>query len=374
MKVLHIYAGNLFGGIETLLVTLAKTQHLCPQMEHSFALCFEGRLANELRSLNARVNMLGNVRISRLWMVWRAWGRLQQILDKEKFKIVICHTCWAQTIFAPVVRANNLPLVFWCHDVPNGKHPLEQLAKFMPPNLVIANSRYTQTSVPKLYQTHSETLLCPVVCPEFTDWKLVRQAVRCEQSTPEQAIVIVQSSRLARLKGQSVLLSALAKLRQIPNWICWLVGGVQQSCESDYLAELKLQAQELGIIERVVFLGQRSDVSYLLAAADIYCQPNTGPETFGISFIEALYAGLPVVTTELGAAKEIVDNSCGYLVPANDIDALSQVLTMLITSPETRATLALGGKARAEHLCNPINQLNQLYQLLSQVIEKKAFA
>ncbi|WP_277881514.1 hypothetical protein [Leptolyngbya sp. FACHB-17] len=42
MKILHLYAGNLFGGIETYLVTLAKTQTLMPQMQHEFALCFRG--------------------------------------------------------------------------------------------------------------------------------------------------------------------------------------------------------------------------------------------------------------------------------------------------------------------------------------------
>ena len=63
------------------------------------------------------------------------------------------------------------------------------------------------------------------------------------------------------------------------------------------------------------WLGQRRDVPELLAAADIYCQPNVGAEPFGIVFVEALYTGLPVVTTALGGALEIIDASCGVLVP-----------------------------------------------------------
>ncbi|MDH6060043.1 hypothetical protein NWP17_06265 [Chrysosporum bergii ANA360D] len=46
MKVMHIHPGNLFGGIETLLVTLAKKQNLCPLMQHHWALYFKARLAN----------------------------------------------------------------------------------------------------------------------------------------------------------------------------------------------------------------------------------------------------------------------------------------------------------------------------------------
>ncbi|MEA5581255.1 glycosyltransferase [Nodularia harveyana UHCC-0300] len=375
MKVLHIYSGNLFGGIETLLVTLAREQYLCSQMQHEFALCFEGRLANELRNLGTKVHLLGKVRISRPWTVWKAREQLQQVLKQEGFDVVICHACWPQAIFGSVVRANHLPLIFWCHDVPNGEHPLERWAKLVSPDLVIVNSRYTQASVPKLYpRTHSDILYYPVASPNIDNHVSIRHAIRAELNTPNDAVVIIQACRLERWKGQSMLMSALGKLRAVPGWVCWIAGGAQRSHEAEYLEELKVQVQQLGISDRVLFLGQRSDVPYLLAAADIHCQPNTGGEPFGIAFIEALYAGLPVVTTAMGAAVEIVDDSCGRLVAANDIDALSQVLGTLISSANERASLSSGGKARAEYLCNPGKQLNQLYHLLSEVVEQEAVA
>ena len=65
VKVLHIYAGNLFGGVETLLITLARQRELCPQMQPHFALCFEGKLATELDATGVPVHWLGNVRVSR---------------------------------------------------------------------------------------------------------------------------------------------------------------------------------------------------------------------------------------------------------------------------------------------------------------------
>ncbi|MBN3962676.1 glycosyltransferase [Nostoc sp. NMS8] len=375
MKLLHIYAGNLFGGIETLLVTLAKERSLCMQMQPHFALCFEGRLANELRNLNANVHLLGNVRVSRPWTVWKARLQLEQLLRQEQFDVVICHSCWPQVIFGSVVRANRLPLVFWCHDLPNSKHLLEKWAKQVPPDLVIANSRYTQAAIPKLYpKIDSETLYLPVACANIGNNTSIRHVVRAELNTPDDAIVIVQASRLERWKGQSMLLSALAQLRHIPGWIYWLAGGVQRSHEALYLQELEVQVQQLGITEQVRFLGQRADVPRLFAAADIHCQPNTGAEPFGIAFVEALYAGLPIVTTAMGGVVEIVDDSCGRLVAPNDIDALSKILGSLISNPSERITLAAGGKLRAEHFCNPLKQLTQLYNILSKVVENKAVA
>jgi glycosyltransferase involved in cell wall biosynthesis len=374
MKILHVYSGNLFGGIETLLVTLAKQQSLYEQMQHQFALCFQGRLADELQNLGARLHQLGNVKISHPFTVWKARNQLQQILKQELFDVVICHGCWVQGIFGSVVKANHIPLIFWCHDTVNGNHILEQLAKLVIPDLVIANSHYTQGTVTKLYQTHCETVYLPVECPQFSNHTSIRHTVRTELNTADDAIVIIQASRLEHWKGQSVLISALGQLREVPGWVCWIAGGVQRPHEAEYLQELETQVEKLGISEQVRFLGSRADIPYLLASADIHCQPNSGSEPFGIAFIEALYAGLPVVTTAIGGAMEIVDDSCGRLVAPNDINALSDVLGALINSPSERATLASGGKSRAEYLCNPQRQLNRLYNLLSQVVKQEVSA
>ncbi|MFM7437558.1 MAG: glycosyltransferase [Snowella sp.] len=375
IKRLNIYAGNLFGGIETLLVSLslAQEKEQSEFMEGHFSLCFEGRLANELRAIDdSKVHMLGEVKISRPWAVIRARQKLQELLDREKFEVVICHSCWPQVIFGPVIRKNRLPLVFWCHDIPNGKHWLERLAKRVHPDLVIANSLYTLQSVPKVYpQTNSEVLYHPLNAPSLGNTLSIRHALRLELNTPENAVVIIQASRLERWKGHSLLLAALGQLANRSDWVCWIAGGVQRPQEAEYMKELEMQVQTLGITERVRFLGQRSDVPQLLAAADIHCQPNTGPEPFGVVFIQALYAGLPVVTTAMGGAMEIVDDSCGYLVPPDDAQALSEALITLIDNPERRTTLGAGGKVRANYLCNPRQQLNQLYDTINKLIKQE---
>src|SRR5207302_1246255 len=105
----------------------------------------------------------------------------------------------------------------------------------------------------------------------------------------------------------------------------------------------------------------------LLAAADIHCQPNTGPEPFGITFIEALYAGLPVVTTGIGGALEIVDGSCGILVEPGDPAALAAALGRLIEDRDLRARLGAAGPARAAALCEPRAQLQTLAHALTKL-------
>src|SRR5690348_10269843 len=104
MRVLHCYSGNLYGGIETLLVTLARRRALIPAMEPEFALCYEGRLSGELHAAGAAVHALDAVRFRRPWTVVRARRRLGRLLDERRPEVVVCHACWPQALFGPVVK------------------------------------------------------------------------------------------------------------------------------------------------------------------------------------------------------------------------------------------------------------------------------
>jgi glycosyltransferase involved in cell wall biosynthesis len=366
MRVLHVSSGNLYGGVETLLVTLAKYRRLCPDLEQEFALCFAGRVQDELRATGAQVHHLGGVRLSRPASVWRARRALEQVLASGRYDIVICHSSWPQVIFGPVARRVSLPLVYWLHGSLEELNWLDRLAKRVRPDLAICNSRFTAQHISKLYRgVEREVLYCPVAAPEVKLTADERRAVRAELRTPDDAVVIVQVSRLEAWKGHLLHIAALSQLREVPNWVCWMIGGAQRPAEFEYLNHLKEAASQNGIAERIKFLGQRPDVPRLLAAADIHCQPNTGPEPFGITFVEALYAGLPVVTTAMGGACEIVDEGCGRLVGPDDATALGNALRGLITSPTERASLAQGGDVRAHNLCDPARQVQGLSRILS---------
>jgi glycosyltransferase involved in cell wall biosynthesis len=94
----------------------------------------------------------------------------------------------------------------------------------------------------------------------------------------------------------------------------------------------------------VQVLGERRDVPRLLRAADLFCQPNDGPEPFGVVFAEALLSGVPVVTADMGGAPEIVSDECGRLVPPGDLDALTRVLGELIDDAALQARLSTTGR------------------------------
>ena len=375
MRVLHAYSGNLYGGVETMLVTLARQRDLCAEMKPEFALCFEGRLSEELVAAGALVHQLGHVRASQPGSLLRARRKLRELLRIESFDVVICHAPWSLAMFGSAVRRARVPVVFWQHGPVSGRHWSERWARRTPPDLVLCNSQFTAQSVPRIFpQARSEVIYCPVAFPQVNYSRDDCLATRAELNTPEDAVVIIQVSRMEAWKGHALQLEALGLLSDIPHWVCWQVGGAQRPVEELYVEEMKSAASRHGIEERVHFLGERQDVERLLAAADVFSQPNTGPEPFGITLIEALFAGLPIVTTALGGALEIIDESCGFLVAPGEVDDLSRSLGHLIEDSELRTLLALGGPTRARELCEPREQLRRLNELLASVFRRKVAA
>jgi glycosyltransferase involved in cell wall biosynthesis len=193
-----------------------------------------------------------------------------------------------------------------------------------------------------------------------------RNAIRTKLGAHPEDTVILQACRIEPWKGPDLVLRALSRLHELPNWRFWLAGGAQRKHERSYFNELKRLAIELGIDDRVVFLGQRTDVPVLMRACDLYCQGNRGPEAFGLAFVEASYCGLPIVTSQLGAASEWIDPSSGILVAPKNVDDLAQALRILLTDAGRRKMMGGCAKDRVIELCNASKQLHRLSQLLAR--------
>jgi len=258
--------------------------------------------------------------------------------------------------------------------ITEGGHWVERGAGRSVPDLVLVHSHCTAATLPRIYpRVRSEILRYPVKARPV-DRAEARAAVRGELGTPETDAVIVTACRLEEWKGHRLLLEALGRLREKPGWTAWVAGGVQRPQEQVYRDELMAAARDKGIADRVRFLGHRSDVPRLLAAADVHCQPNVAPEPFGIAYIEALHAGLPVVSTRMGGAAEIVTDACGVLTPPGDADALAAALSALIDDPAARRRLGAGGPARAEAMCSPAAVLADMERLLRDVTTRAGAA
>ena len=366
IRVLHLSSGNLYGGVERILTALAEFRGLCPAMIPFFGLSFDGRQADELRAAGCSPHLLGNVRLSRPVSVLRARRALERLIEAVSPDVVVCHNPWPLVVFGPTVRRRKLPVVVWVHGALGGRNWLERWASHVTPAMVIANSHFTRSTIGTVFPGVASAVVYPPgrFRPRVPE---VRAAVRGGMGVAPSTVVIIQVSRIEAGKGHREHLQALAALREAPPWEAWFAGGAQQTHEQRLLSELQQLAAKLGLADRVRFLGERRDVDDLLSAADIFCQPNSAPDAFGLAFVEAFAAGLPVVTTRVGGAKEVVDDSSGVLVAERSHDELVAALRRLVADAGHRGRLGSAAQVRAKHLCDPQQRLTDLHAALANV-------
>lgn len=172
--------------------------------------------------------------------------------------------------------------------------------------------------------------------PNFIDAAPAPPVPRAELQTPEGVTAILCLGRLHRNKGFDTAIQAVAAL---PDAHLWIAG------EGPEEAALKALAAELGITDRVHFLGWRRDIPALLAAADIFlCSSRHEP--LGNIVLEAWAHGCPIVAAaSQGPSQLIADGESGLMVPIDDAPAMADRLGRLIADPGLRARLAAAGRS-----------------------------
>jgi glycosyltransferase involved in cell wall biosynthesis len=173
-----------------------------------------------------------------------------------------------------------------------------------------------------------------------------RGDARAALGLAEDAPVVLTVSRLFPGKGTGELIKAFAKARRSHPASVLLVAGRETS--PGFLDELHALVDSLGESDHVRFLGLRSDVPALMAAADIFAMPSLG-EPFGLVFAEAMAMERPVVALDSGGAPEVVEHGVsGLLSPAGDVDAIADHLVALLTDPVRRRAMGAAGRRRVE--------------------------
>jgi len=152
------------------------------------------------------------------------------------------------------------------------------------------------------------------------------------------ATVLTHVGRFAPPKNHALLIEAFAQVRSDAPLYLLLVGG------GELENTVREQVAGLGLQERVRFLGVRADVADILRASDVFVL-SSRVEGNPMSVMEAMAAGLPVVSTAVGGVPELVRAGVtGLLVPSEDAGALAQAMQALVDDPVRRQ--AMGEAAR----------------------------
>jgi len=204
---------------------------------------------------------------------------------------------------------------------------------------VVTPSRYSRDRAIAAYGLTPERV---VTVPEGIDLTAWRDVAHARDGGPP---TILSVARQYPRKNTKTLLAALPLVRRrVPGARLRVVGGGPE------LPALQRQAAELRLDGAVTFLGpvaRDADVRREYAHADVFCLPSL-QEGFGIAFLEAMAAGLPVVAGSAGAVPEVVpDGTAGLLVDPTDPAALAEALVNLL---DDRAVARRMGETGAAHV------------------------
>ena len=353
--ILQVVPEMATGGVERTTVEVASA--IIEAGGRALVFSAGGRLVHELEALGAE-HIFGEANSKNPWTVFVAnVAKLAQIIEREKVDVVHARSrapAWSALLAA---RRTKTRFVTTYHGIYNAKSGLKRWYNSVMArgDRVIANSGYTRDHVlaeHKLDPTKIEVIYRGVDVDAFE-----RQAVsdkRREELASQWGIALqsprpraILPARLTAWKGQKVMLEALGILKRAGvEMDCLMVGDPQG--RDVYRAELGQDIRRLGLEGYVHLVGHCNDMPAAFSLADFAVTPSTEPEAFGRTAAEAQAMGLPVIASDLGGARETVeDGVTGFLSPAGDGKALADCIGRLLAlSPAETATMGAAGAMR----------------------------
>jgi glycosyltransferase involved in cell wall biosynthesis len=191
-----------------------------------------------------------------------------------------------------------------------------------------------------------------------------RLALRKEIGVGLQDLVIFQVARLDYLKDHATAIRALERVAcQLPSVRLVLVGVGPE------LTAIREQVHRRGLDSFVRFLGLRTDVARLLRAGDLFLLTSIS-EGIPLTLIEAMAAGLPVVSTRVGGVPEVIeDGRTGLLAPAGDDALLAEKILELANKPALRTTMGQLGRERATTLFSETQMHGRYLGLYQEMLQ-----
>jgi glycosyltransferase involved in cell wall biosynthesis len=175
-----------------------------------------------------------------------------------------------------------------------------------------------------------------------------RVALRESLGVPQDVLAIALPGRITEAKGHMVWIEALARLKarsEVPKWCGVIIGEAagDDAKTGGFADRLIARIDSLGLAHNIVLTGFRSDLPQCLKAIDIACIPSVN-EAFGLSVIEAMAAGCPVVGSASGAIPELITADRGRTTPADDPAGWREAIWELIGDKARRRALGENAK------------------------------
>ena len=369
MKILFLDQSGKPGGAELCLIDIAKPY----RQDCLVGLFADGSFKTLLEENQIPVKVLNRKEIevrkeSSLLQGLRSVGQILPLIltvakIAREYDLIYANTQKALAIGALASFLSNRPLVYHLHDILSPEHfsqtnrriAIALANKFA--SLVIANS---QASKDAFIDAGGKSEIVKIVYNGFepAQYKVKESQVNDikQELELDGKFVVGHFSRLAPWKGQHILIEAIAKTPK--NVIAILVGDALFG-EQEYVSQLHEQVRDLGLENRVKFLGFRDDIPQLMTACDLVSHTSTSPEPFGRVIVEAMLCEKPIVAAKAGGAIELIDHEVnGFLTTPENTQELTQIINKCLNNPEEITKIAKTARQNAAERFD-VTKINQ---------------
>lgn len=365
MKILHVTTHLNTGGITTYLLSLVKEQ---VQAGHEvYVWASSGVRLGDFKA--CCIGVIADVPRCKSELSPRLWlqlPRLISFLKKNPIDIIHTHTRVAQVLTAAATHFVKIPYVSTAHMFYKNR-----LGRRLFPcwgRIIMAISQTMQDGLLSIF---GEKILPPIqvvvngIDVETLRWKVEktdRETVRKGYGYSKNHFVVLALSRLVPVKGIHILIEAFAiAYSQMPDMRLLIAGAGDET----YICKLKNQVSQLKLEGVVFFLGNTSEVEKPFKAADVFVAPYLWPEAFGLSILEAMTAGLPVIGSNSGGIAELLGyGSRGLLFEEANVAELACRLLDYVNDSKLRYRMAhTASQAAANYSSkNMCEQIQKIYE------------
>jgi len=317
-------------------------------VEWSVVFLEDGPMVQEFRDIGIATSVVPAGRLRQASRYLRAVVRIRSTARHERADVIFSWMTKAHFYGGVAALTARVPCIWYQHGIP-GTSWMDRLATLLPARGVIATSEAAGAAQDRLRPVRRRRVVHPGIdLGRFDPGRLpTRDAVREELGLPAGDPLVGFFGRLQRWKGVGVLVEALPQVLQtIPNARCVIVGG-RHNLEADYPEHLQDRIAALGLERHVTMAGFQSDVPLWMHAMDVIALPSAG-EPFGITVLEAMAMGKPVIASDSGGPTEIITPGFnGVLVPHDDAHALAGAILEYLGRPDFSARLGAAARERA---------------------------
>jgi glycosyltransferase involved in cell wall biosynthesis len=339
------------------------------------------RFRNEMEEQGIKCHELPVPRaITKISDIYKAYSLMKKLCQEKNYDLVHCHSPIGGVVARLAcrkARKRGTKVVYTAHGFHFYKGaPLKNWLLFYPVERFV--SRFTdllitinQEDYNRAQGFHAKKVVylpgIGVDTKKFMNVSSLRSQKRQELGIDDQVTVILSVGELIHRKNFETAVKALSLIKDEP--FVYLV------CGEGPLAEmLKTMTIELGMRDKVSFLGFRRDIPQMCGAADLFFFPSY-QEGLPVAVMEAMSSALPVVASSIrGNTDLIADNEGGYLFKAEDQDGYAKALKTLIKDQALRKSMGMHNRdVMKQFEKSAVNEKMKNYYSLAQNIEDERF-